>query len=390
MNGLDSVVDCYGVQVFEGTKSWRTRSVSKTLRRALDIRRQIGITRIADLTELDYLGIPVASAVRPRVDSVQVTASHGKGFSVAQALVSALMEAAERWAASQSLKTEISSLSSLGRQHRRYAKPETLGGTLEPDELAEWISAVSLSDNSDVLVPASDVLFPYFPPEGCVRPSRPCTSGLASGNTLREAILYGLCETIERATVSTAWRDGKVRAIDIESLPDSEGEWLRKLEERGVKTIVCHLDNPLIPVITVVTFDDHWLGPHVAIGGHGAHLCGRVALRRAITEAAQSRIAALQGSREDLHRHASKWADQGESGRALFDHLKNSLATVKWSPQIIDSPISIVRALEVVSARLRNVGYEEIYYVNLSADLPEIYIVRVIVPGLVDSFVKGW
>jgi ribosomal protein S12 methylthiotransferase accessory factor YcaO len=66
------------------------------------------------------------------------------------------------------------------------------------------------------------------------------------------------------------------------------------------------------------------------------------------------------------------------------------LATVKWSPQIIDSPISIVRALEVVSARLRNVGYEEIYYVNLSADLPEIYIVRVIVPGLVDSFVKGW
>jgi thioglycine synthase len=281
-----------------------------------NLRQRIGITRLADLTELDYLGIPVATAVRPNVDSVQVTATHGKGFNIAQALVSAIMEAAERWAASRRVETEIASTLELDRLNRRYIEPESLGGRLKPDELAEWIRARSVADCSSVLVPASDVVFPYFAPDGCVRPSRPCTSGLASGNSLPEAILHGIFEAVERSIVSTAWSQGRVHMIAVESLPEMERQLVLQIEKRGVRTIVCRLDNPILPVFTLMTFDDCWIGPHVAIGGHGAHLCERIALRRAITEAAQSRIVALQGSREDLSRHASKWDDYGQSGRS--------------------------------------------------------------------------
>src|SRR5215210_7501401 len=51
------------------------------------------ITRCADVTGLDRLGIPVYCAIRPRGKTVQVT--NGKGLRHPDAKVSALMEAIE-------------------------------------------------------------------------------------------------------------------------------------------------------------------------------------------------------------------------------------------------------------------------------------------------------
>lgn len=52
-----------------------------------------GITRVADLTRLDYIGLPVYTAIRP--NSQTLTASQGKGANPLLAKLSAVMEGIE-------------------------------------------------------------------------------------------------------------------------------------------------------------------------------------------------------------------------------------------------------------------------------------------------------
>ena len=55
----------------------------------------MGITRLADVTGLDRIGVPVFQAIRPLSRSVSV--SQGKGLDPDAARASALMEAVETW-----------------------------------------------------------------------------------------------------------------------------------------------------------------------------------------------------------------------------------------------------------------------------------------------------
>ena len=66
-----------------------------TLARVLPLAPRFGITRLANLTGLDTLGIPVAAAYRPNSRSIAVF--QGKGTTLEAAKASALMEAAEAW-----------------------------------------------------------------------------------------------------------------------------------------------------------------------------------------------------------------------------------------------------------------------------------------------------
>ncbi len=71
----------------------RTTAPDDTLARVASAARQIGITRLGNVTGLDRIGIPVTVAVRPNSRSFSV--SQGKGLGLSQALASALMEAIE-------------------------------------------------------------------------------------------------------------------------------------------------------------------------------------------------------------------------------------------------------------------------------------------------------
>src|SRR5262245_21405550 len=64
-----------------------------TLARILPLLPALGITRYADVTGLDRLGVPTYCAIRPAAATLQV--SNGKGLTHASAKVSALMEAIE-------------------------------------------------------------------------------------------------------------------------------------------------------------------------------------------------------------------------------------------------------------------------------------------------------
>jgi ribosomal protein S12 methylthiotransferase accessory factor len=81
-------------------KGWRLgthRAVppSETVARLRPLMPALGITRLADVTGLDRIGVPVFQAIRPLSRSVSV--SQGKGLDADAARASALMEAAETW-----------------------------------------------------------------------------------------------------------------------------------------------------------------------------------------------------------------------------------------------------------------------------------------------------
>src|SRR4051794_36075925 len=58
-----------------------------------------GVTRLARCTDLDRIGIPNYYAVRPGAKNPSAIIASGKGVSPALAVLSALFEAFERWAA---------------------------------------------------------------------------------------------------------------------------------------------------------------------------------------------------------------------------------------------------------------------------------------------------
>src|SRR5690242_2091930 len=73
----------------------RVCTPEETWRRIQPALAAAGVTRVADVTGLDHLGIPVFQAIRPASRNLSV--SQGKGLSAAAARVSAAMEALELW-----------------------------------------------------------------------------------------------------------------------------------------------------------------------------------------------------------------------------------------------------------------------------------------------------
>jgi YcaO-like protein with predicted kinase domain len=80
-------VYCYGTH--------RSIAPAKTIERAQPHLRHMGITRVANVTGLDRIGIPVVMVTRPNSRSVSV--SQGKGLDLDAAKASALMESIEVW-----------------------------------------------------------------------------------------------------------------------------------------------------------------------------------------------------------------------------------------------------------------------------------------------------
>jgi len=92
IRALANAIDGRAPKLFKrGTH--RTSPPDETAARVAPLARQIGITRVGNVTGLDEIGIPVVIAVRPNSRSFSV--SQGKGLNLMQARASALMEAME-------------------------------------------------------------------------------------------------------------------------------------------------------------------------------------------------------------------------------------------------------------------------------------------------------
>src|SRR5580692_11826306 len=95
----------------------RAASLAATWKRFAPAAKRAGITRIAELTGLDTLGIPVFAAIRPMGKSLST--QQGKGLSRDAARISALMESLETFSAEHVVLPRVSgSARALARAHR--------------------------------------------------------------------------------------------------------------------------------------------------------------------------------------------------------------------------------------------------------------------------------
>jgi ribosomal protein S12 methylthiotransferase accessory factor len=283
----------------------RAAQPARSLARIRPLLRAAGITRLADVTGLDWVGIPVYQAVRPNSRTLSV--SQGKGLTRTQAKVSALMEALEGFHAEDILhpghaETVGSMRGRLG--YDLHALPLLETRRLNDALLLNWLPATDLWSGSATWVPRqlceldfrvkSRIHHPLF---------RTTSNGLCSGNTIAEALVHGLCEVIERDSCfrrdQSRYEPARTVALQTVS-PRLERRLVDQFLRAGMSMQIVDMTGPTrVPCYEV--FVDHPDGP-VITDGSGCHPNRSTALIRALTEAAQSRATYIAGSRDDIPR----------------------------------------------------------------------------------------
>ncbi|MFD7052132.1 YcaO-like family protein [Streptomyces mirabilis] len=269
---------------------------------------RLGITRVARLTALDHLGIPVWTAIRPSAHTL--VTSQGKGATDLLAKISAILEAAELWHAEQPVRiaerathTELSPPYPMGALPVKVDHPALAGIELE------WTAGVGLNSGEEVLVPA-DLLRREAHHDG-LRPElfAVTSNGLACGNTRAEATLHALLETVERDVLHRDYvAGGQFRAlIDPASVTDPYcADLIGRFLGAGMWLEIVHVGGPYgIPVFASYIWSEDY---PIVFAGSGCHMLPEIALSRALTEAAQSRLTCIAGTRDDLDTHEAAFA----------------------------------------------------------------------------------
>lgn len=385
-------MELFGVQAHEpkrfrhGTE--RSRSPAETLAAFAEARHAVGITRLANVTGLDRVGIPVFMAVRPNARSLSV--SQGKGLDVDAARASAMMEAIELWHAERIV---------LPLRHDSYRALQLEGAvvdlehvplrpraTLRHDVAYEWIAGEDLLTAAPTWVPFESVSMNTVIASDRYRTFAGGTNGLASGNHLLEATVHAVLELIERDAVTLFHLQPEAARIGRRIAPDSIVEpacaaLLAKLASAELETALWEVTSDLgVPAFlaAIADPDDRAAGIY---RGYGAHLNATIALGRAITEAAQSRLTMIAGSRDDNLPGvyvAARYADQvAEQHRYYF-------AAPASSPfaEFDLGTASFELDLEVLLARLRAAGIEQVVAVPLTQQAIGVPVVKVMAAGL--------
>nr|BAN83923.1 hypothetical protein [Streptomyces olivoviridis]BBI93408.1 YcaO-like family protein [Streptomyces olivoviridis] len=396
----------------------RERTTEETWRTIQPYLRRVGVTRVADITGLDRIGIPVYNAIVPKSSDL-ISVYNGKGASHLDAKTSAVMEAVERFAAWQPRTPDVvGSVDDLRRDGIRVVHPDSINierfKQYRDHFPISWVMGTELISGEDIAVP--QYLAGYYQSFHETPPFPICTTnGIASGNSVEEATCHALCELIERddwtmaevisnrlsravtkGTVAPGipetveqWFMERNRSIDQETLPAPHRRLIERYRAANLsvelKSIMSH--NGIPSFLCVVSED---LGPTFSRShqGLGTHPDRDVAALRALSEAAQSRVVDIQAMREDislpdedvpkymLHIKRSAafnpqaWANYRTQRQTDFQSLPTYL-----SADVMEDTRRMIRNLQAT-------GIEEVAVVDLSPKWLPVSVVRVVVPGI--------
>jgi ribosomal protein S12 methylthiotransferase accessory factor len=362
----------------------------ETLARVGPFRGQMGITRIANVTGLDRVGVPVVMVCRPNSRSLAV--SQGKGIDLAAAKASGLMEAVEMFhAESITAPLLLGARRDLGRTHPLVnvdRLPVSRVGPCDPDRPLLWIEGRDLISGSPRWVPYECVHTDYTLPLGPAAGAFPAnTNGLASGNHLLEAVSHGLCEVVERDAI-TLWKHAGLEArpgtsVDLATVDDPLCRGVLDSFARAqlavrVWDVTSDVGIACFYCLVVGRGDD----PADPELGSGCHVAREVALLRALTEAAQARITYITGARDDFS--ADDYSSEGRARR--WRECQEALETSPPRRDFRAVPTLATERLDEDVAwmleRLQAVGSEEVVVVDLTKAEFGIPVARVLVPGL--------
>jgi len=261
------------------------------------------------VTGLDRIGIPVWTAMRPNGLAISVT--QGKGVDDDAAVASAIFEGIEVAIAERphplAFTATPAQLAADGRealQARRFLKK----GHSEPEQNEDqrWVEGLDLISGKAVFAPEELVGMVDAPGRRyCSR-----SDGLGAGSNLLEAAIHGICELIERdATALWSFRSDEqiarreVAPLDMGSRPVIEaGE---RIADAGLRLRLFDITSDIsVPTFLALIMPAGSVGAEIGYldlaAGSGTHPVAARAALRAITEAAQTRLTTITGSRDDV------------------------------------------------------------------------------------------
>lgn len=375
-------------QYFHGTH--RCVLPEETLDRIRPTFPVAGLTRIADITGLDRIGVTTVVSIRPNA-ATQVC-SAGKGFTRAAAEASGAMEAIEVFHAEnvgvpffQASYQQVADRHRVPPIDRLPLLKNSLFDVRRPEY---WALGWDLNAQEEVALPFQVV------PLYASKPRQPHRSfnaggsnGLASGNVFLEAVCAGLYEVIERDAMACSKlrrekRGTRAPRVDVNSL---QSVLVRELVERiqrvGIEVTLHDLTvDTDVPVFQATVHDK--TVRHVGVfRGQGAHLDAEIAMLRAVTEALQSRLVIISGARDDKFRYKRDMGirlDRTATVEALERSSASAVPLAVRNEATATFEGDVARLIE----KLSRVGHAQVVVFDLTRPQFDISVVRVVVPGL--------
>jgi YcaO-like protein with predicted kinase domain len=372
--------------------TFRSASPGESLKAARVAAKICGISRLASVTGLDHIGLPVWMAIRPLGRSLSV--SQGKGLTDTLAQVSALMEAIELFHAESFLPAGIERSIKLTARDPNFADVEALPIHTNRDLNFEspicWLETRSIITGKTKWIPKElidlDTTRIY---DGFFVPS---SNGLASGNSRTEALLHGLSEILERDQVSH-WLVVEnlspglsCRRLNLSSgLPESIERAISMIRQAGLAVAVWYaavtMEVPCFVCAIADTSGNTLYPQHAA--GYGCHISKEIALLRAITEAAQSRLTFISGTRDDLfvRIYENDIRVDAPSNRVWLQSIQSSGEDISYN----DLPdfshfITFSEAVEYIASCMLDDGITDVLALDLTNDTIGVPVIHVVAP----------
>jgi YcaO-like protein with predicted kinase domain len=362
---------------------------------------QIPITRVADITPIDVLGIPVFASVTPLAKDL--TTHLGKGVDRETAFISSVMEAVERVSAEEfEGECRRATYLELASSGAHVADPLSFDlpplTSYRPNSPFEWAEGWELFSAQPIWVLADLARSPAK--EGIL--DQVDTNGLAAGFTYGYAVRSAILEVAERDAVSQHHffeqygHEGHVgparRRIDPNSIPPKPKALVERAKKANLELILEDLTTDLeIPVISSALIDPSFPGAAgptpLVFGGWSADVLAEVAVTRAILESFQSRLGVIHGARDSYNQVPSSRRETRRN--PLAGVVEHDFSTIP-NANLPDLETEI----DFILARLKSIGLGQAIVIDMTRKTLDLPVVRMRVPGLslftIDHRRVGW
>ncbi|MCF6765295.1 YcaO-like family protein [Thiotrichales bacterium 19S3-7] len=268
--------------------SLRSISPKETLERVKPYIKKANITRLANISHLDEMAIPTFSAIRPL--ALSLTVSQGKGLTEDEAKVSAYMESIEVYYA-ENVQADI--LNQPYRCNPLFINPNDLSKQViyGDNHLFNWCQVESLLSHQPYYIPIEFLSIDTTDKNVLLQGSD--TTGLASGNNRKEALIHSFFECIERLNI-------KNNPISV--IIDINHSTYQLLAKNHHIKLFYYENSLAIPTFGCFFQSNNCQDNQIIFSGYGCHFDKNIALNRAITEAIQAKLTLISGTRDDIDR----------------------------------------------------------------------------------------
>jgi ribosomal protein S12 methylthiotransferase accessory factor len=200
-------------------------------------------------------------------------------------------------------------------------------------------------------------------------------------------MVHALCEVIER-DADALWRaDDQLVQLDLGTVTEPHcRRAIDHLQSAGIRVTVWDMtSDTAIPAYACAINEkpdrQNWrsLQPYF---GAGCHLSPGVALVRAVTEAVQSRLTYISGSRDEFFYDDYERSENWEYLEQVWEETSAGTSVAHFGDHADLATDSFEGDLEVLRCALRRVGIPSAVAVNLTRPEIGIPVVKMVVPGL--------